>query len=1161
MKYVLSGLENGQGYELKILARNNEVGDSDWSNTVGTTPRTIPSSPTISTITNSQTHGDAVLTVSWTAGATGGGAITSYDLRYIRSDAPDKADNFWTEVPDIWTTGGGTLEYALRGLAKGVEHDIEVRAVNNIGDGGWSTTYSQTPKTAPGEPGTPTLEEDDEELAVTWHAPGDTGGVAITGYSIRYIESDDTEANKNIDSNWTEEAFAGSLSDLEHTIANLTNGTEYDVQVRAVNSEGDGLWSKTRKGTPRTIPGAPTLNALTPGHRILTLHWTAPSDNGGATITSYHLQFKESDDEDIPANWDEVSPIWASGDLEYGFKPLVNGTGYDIQVRAYNEAGEGPWSNKESATPHTTPGAPKIVPVTPGNAELTVTWAAPNDNGGDDVSSYNLRYIHTDATPQQKDDDAAWTPKTGVGTPTNRADTITGLDNGVEYDVQVQAVNAAGGGGWSDTEPGTPRTTPDAPTITSHNSGDESLTVLWSRPGDGGATISGYDLRYIESDATEQEKADDNEWTVRDSVWTSGNLEYTLSGLTNGTQYDVQMRAGNAAGDGSWSDTRQGTPETVPEAPTVDSLEAGDTTLKVTWSPPADTGGGTLESYNLRHIPNDETDKSDATGPWITVTGVGDLANREYTITDLTNGVLYDVQLQAVTSVDPGPWSGTSSGTPRTTPGAVGAPSLAPGNQSLTVSWSVPSDDGGAAPTSYDLRYILTSEYETVDANWTEQTDVGTSSSMQETISGLDNGTGYDVQVRAVNSAGDGDWSDASSSTPRTRPSAPTIDTVTVGSSQLSVAWSTSPDNGGDAVSSYDLRYIKSEATSRDDDLWEKLTTVGSLNIRVHIVENLENGTEYEVQVRAVNGAGGDAWSASGFGTPAATGAPTNVQLTAARTSITVTWDPPAQTNGVTITGYQVRYINTDNLHVFDVNGDPPDRSHTMSGLASGVQYDVQVRTKTSTGLGAWSDTETVTTTGGSSGGSSGGNQGGTPPSQQQPPGTTTPPGTTIPPAIAQNLPGTPTVSSVTAGETSLVVAWTAPDQGNAPAVSNYDIRYIRTDADETLNYNWALRENVWSGSGSLEYTITGLASGTEYDVQVRAVNSVGDGPWSATSNGTTTGTETPLPTTGCETDLGTLTGAEARSGTWANDCDSTGRSGSYARFYNFTLSWTLRKI
>ena len=365
LSYVLSGLENGKSYDVQILARNN-VGPSDWSNTVVETPRTIPSAPVISTIVNSAIHGDAILTVSWTAGSDGGAEITSYDLRYIRNDAENKADTEWTEV-SIWTSGDGALEYRLGGLTKGVEYYIEVRGVNIAGDGGWSTTYKQTPKTAPAAPGTPSLGPGSEELTVTWHSPGDTpdatGGVDITGYDIRYIESDTTHANKVVDSNWTEETFPGLLSTLEHTIDGLTNGTEYDVQVRAVNPEGDGLWSKTRKGTPRTIPGAPTLNTLAPGDRSLTLAWTAP-DTGGADITRYDLQFKESDDEDIPANWDEVSPIWASGDLEYEFKLLTNGTSYDIQVRAHNEAGEGPWSTSQSGTPRTKPGAPTIGSVT-----------------------------------------------------------------------------------------------------------------------------------------------------------------------------------------------------------------------------------------------------------------------------------------------------------------------------------------------------------------------------------------------------------------------------------------------------------------------------------------------------------------------------------------------------------------------------------------------------------------------------------------------------------------------------------------------------------------------------------------------------------------------------------------------------------------------------
>ena len=71
--------------------------------------------------------------------------------------------------------------------------------------------------------------------------------------------------------------------------------------------------------------------------------------------------------------------------------------------------------------------------------------------------------------------------------------------------------------------------------------------------------------------------------------------------------------------------------------------------------------------------------------------------------------------------------------------------------------------------------------------------------------------------------------------------------------------------------------------------------------------------------------------------------------------------------------------------------------------------------------------------------------------------------------------------------------------------ITAYDVRYIETSEDETVESNWTLRDNAWR-SGDLRYTITNLTNATEYDVQVRAVNSAGDGEWSDTETGT------PLP-------------------------------------------------
>ena len=96
--------------------------------------------------------------------------------------------------------------------------------------------------------------------------------------------------------------------------------------------------------------------------------------------------------------------------------------------------------------------------------------------------------------------------------------------------------------------------------------------------------------------------------------------------------------------------------------------------------------------------------------------------------------------------------------------------------------------------------------------------------------------------------------------------------------------------------------------------------------------------------------------------------------------------------------------------------------------------------------------------------------------------------------------PGAPTVDSVTPGPGSLAVAWTASVQTTGSEVTAYDLRHIQTDADETVDSNWTVVEDVWTADvgGDLEYAVTGLTGGAQYDVQLRAINEWGAGDWSA---------------------------------------------------------------
>ena len=100
--------------------------------------------------------------------------------------------------------------------------------------------------------------------------------------------------------------------------------------------------------------------------------------------------------------------------------------------------------------------------------------------------------------------------------------------------------------------------------------------------------------------------------------------------------------------------------------------------------------------------------------------------------------------------------------------------------------------------------------------------------------------------------------------------------------------------------------------------------------------------------------------------------------------------------------------------------------------------------------------------------------------------------------------PAAPTVDSVTPGRDTLTVAWSAPAVTRGSAVAAYDLRYIPTSADETDDANWTVVENVWTaaGGGALTHNLTGLVSGVQYDVQARAVNAAGPGPWSETVTG-----------------------------------------------------------
>ena len=111
-------------------------------------------------------------------------------------------------------------------------------------------------------------------------------------------------------------------------------------------------WSLTVYGH-RSTPGAPDIDAVTPGIGSLTVVWKEPTNTGASAVTAYDVRYiKTTEDETNDDNWTEVDTGWTSGSaLEYTIPSLSDDVAYDIQVRAVNDQGDGAWSYTATETP------------------------------------------------------------------------------------------------------------------------------------------------------------------------------------------------------------------------------------------------------------------------------------------------------------------------------------------------------------------------------------------------------------------------------------------------------------------------------------------------------------------------------------------------------------------------------------------------------------------------------------------------------------------------------------------------------------------------------------------------------------------------------------------------------------------------------------------
>ena len=91
----------------------------------------------------------------------------------------------------------------------------------------------------------------------------------------------------------------------------MKNGTQYDVQVRAVNANGDGAWSSTETGTS-ALP-APSISSVGADDRALLVSWSVLA---GITsiVEAYDVRYIETgSDETVDSNWSVDDDAWEDG--------------------------------------------------------------------------------------------------------------------------------------------------------------------------------------------------------------------------------------------------------------------------------------------------------------------------------------------------------------------------------------------------------------------------------------------------------------------------------------------------------------------------------------------------------------------------------------------------------------------------------------------------------------------------------------------------------------------------------------------------------------------------------------------------------------------------------------------------------------------------------
>jgi len=372
-----------------------------------------------------------------------------------------------------------------------------------------------------------------------------------------------------------------------------------------------------------------------------------------------------------------------------------------------------------------------------------------------------------------------------------------------------------------------------------------------------------------------------------------------------------------------------------------------------------------------------------------------------------------------------------------TTPAAPADVQATAGPKKADVTWTVPSDGGAPISASTILAVPVPGSIDPATGTTaTNRTKNITGDATSATIV-LASGVTYDIKVRHRNAAVSS-WSPFSTppvqvTTPAV-PDEPSGVTAVPGANRATVSWTAPVD--ASLVTGYTVTATATDGSGTVTKTFTTPVTSGD-------VTGLAPAKEYTFTVRANSPAGSSRESASSA--PVTTfglqGPPTDVSVTGANKTVTVSWNPP--TSDAPITGYTVVVTPTGGGASITRSAGATATSLSVAGLAVGAEYSVTVASRTAVGTSVPSAAATATTFG---------------------------------------LPGVPSDVSVAAGVRRATVSWTAP-ASDSP-LTGYTVVATPTGGGASMTRSASVSASPFS--------FTGLANDTEYSFTVAARSAVG---------------------------------------------------------------------